>query len=65
MFDMLTRNELYELHSSLALTHTRINNRLTNPLSREWQIGSAACREISETMTAVFAEIQKRQAVDA
>ena len=64
MFDMLTRSDLFLLHTGLYQTHTRLYERsLTlDPLSHEWEIVNAAQREITETAAAVFEEIGRRDA---
>ena len=74
MFDMLTLDQLCKLHTSLATTHHSLNARLMTPwpdprprmpvLSDDWNIISAACREVSETMTAVYTEIGARERLD-
>jgi hypothetical protein len=73
MFDMLTLDQLCKLHHSLAETHHALHGRLVDQddpgrkplvpvLSDDWNIISAACQEVSETMTAVYAEIGAREA---
>jgi hypothetical protein len=63
MFDALTRDDLYELHTRLAATATRIHNRvMASPVfSDEWQIASAAHDEVTETMSAVTGELTRRR----
>jgi hypothetical protein len=69
MFGHLTRDELYVLHTSLYHAHDRLHRKLIgpdyqpviNPLSDEWAIISAAQDEISETASAVYAEIDRRK----
>lgn len=77
MFGMLTGDELYNLHTTLFDAHQKLHHRcvsdqppfgpLIDPLSDDWNIISAACSEISETMYAVHAEITRRdrEAVNA
>jgi hypothetical protein len=70
MFDALTRDQLYDLHTSLFNTHTALHAKLVgpaperlpliDPLSGDWNVISAACEEVSETMTATLAEITRR-----
>lgn len=77
MFDMLTTDQLFNLHTGLFRTHQKLHHRLVSdqypypnligPLSEDWNIISAACAEVSETMHAVHAEITRRdqEAVNA
>jgi hypothetical protein len=75
MFDTLTLVELYDLHTSLWKTHTALHAKLIgpdyqpviDPLSDDWNLISAACQQITETMTATHAEITRRaqEAVNA
>src|SRR5271155_810586 len=63
MFDTLTRDDLYLLHTRLAITATAIHNRgMTSPVfSAGWEIGSAAHDEVVDTMFAVSAELTRRR----
>jgi len=62
MFDTLTRDALYELHTRLAITATAIHNRVMtfSVFSADWAIGSAAHDEVVDTMFAVSAELTRR-----
>ena len=68
MFDMLTRDELYRLHTSLFNGLTRIHQRMRAPdgtalipvLGDDWLILRAAHDEMRETNRAVFEEIGRR-----
>jgi hypothetical protein len=62
MFDAFTRDDLYELHTRLAATATRIHSRVmaSRVFSDEWQIASAAHNEVTETMSAVTGELTRR-----
>jgi len=71
MFDMLTLDQLYVLHTSLHDTHTRIHERMmtgTRPLmpvdGDDWMILRATCEQVAETMFAVSAEIDRREELD-
>ena len=71
MFDALTRDQLYDLHTSLFRTHKAIHSRmvgpspelkpLISPLSDDWAMRAAACVQITETMQAVNDEIGRRE----
>lgn len=69
MFDTLTLDQLYAMHNGLYLHHRTVHARMVgpdmqpviSPLSDDWNILSAKCAEIRETMTAVNAEIQHRE----
>lgn len=69
MFDMLTRDDLYNLHTSLFGTHTKLHRRildanlnpLVSPLGEDWAVISAAMCEVAETMRATMAEIGRRE----
>ena len=64
MFDMLTRDQLYALHTSLAASATRIHQRIMGlpVFSDAWQIASAAHDEITETMSAISSDLTRRNA---
>lgn len=69
MFDMLTLDELYTLHSKLCHGHTAVHARIMDnctPLipvtSDEWGVLTAHAAEIFETVLAVGAEIRDREA---
>ena len=75
MFDMLTLDELYQLHTKLCHAHTAIHERLFGPgeigalprkplvpvFSDTWNILEAHEIELGETAKAVYAEIGRRQ----
>jgi hypothetical protein len=68
MFDLLTLDDLYELHSRLCAQSGQIHGRLmdgqavqVSPLSDEWALQQARIREIDETADAAYAEIQRRE----
>jgi hypothetical protein len=69
MFDHLTRDQLYALHTSLYRAHDRLYRKLIgpdyqpviDPLSDKWAIISAAQDEITETASAVYAELDRRK----
>ena len=68
MFDMLTHDQLFDLHDSLFAEATRTHQRmvaadgtaLISPFSDEWAVLSARHAEISETQQAVTAELHRR-----
>jgi hypothetical protein len=68
MFDMLTLDQLYALHTSLCATHFKLYRRLVgvngqpliDPTGPDWAIITAAQNELHETVTAVYAEITRR-----
>jgi hypothetical protein len=71
MFDTLTLEDLYELHSQTCTEARRIHSTLmdginTRPgvtvFSDGWQVKSAKCAELDETAAAVYAEISRREA---
>jgi hypothetical protein len=68
MFDMLTLDDLYELHSRLCAQAAEIHAKLMDgqvalisPLSDEWALQSARVREVTETADAAYAEIARRE----
>jgi hypothetical protein len=68
MFDMLTLDDLYELHARLCAQSHEIHKRmmdgqvpLISPLSDEWKLQSARHDEVAETADAAWAEIQRRE----
>lgn len=69
MYDMYTEDQLHQLHTSLYCVHQALMGKIVDPetsenlvpvLSDRWNVISAACREISEAMTEVRAEIARR-----
>jgi hypothetical protein len=70
VFDMLTRDELCTLHSSLYHGATRAHRRLidedgrliTQPCTPAWDLYSAVHAELAEAMEAVDAELDRRDA---
>jgi NAD-dependent dihydropyrimidine dehydrogenase PreA subunit len=68
VFDMLTLDDLYELHRGLCrqaadLHATLMSGQvaLISPLSDEWQLKSARLSEITETADAAYAEVVRRE----
>jgi hypothetical protein len=69
MFDHLTRDQLYALHTSLYRAHDLLYRKLIgpdhqpviDPLSDKWAAICAAQDEISETASAVYAELDRRR----
>jgi hypothetical protein len=68
VFDMLTLDDLYDLHSRLCEQAAEIHATLMDgqvalisPLSDEWRLRSARCREVTETADAAYAEILRRE----
>jgi hypothetical protein len=68
VFDMLTLDDLYELHTRLCAQEREIHAKLmdgqvalVSPLSDEWNLQSARCAEIKETADAAYAEIARRE----
>jgi hypothetical protein len=67
-FDLLTLGQLDALHESLFTSHEKLHVRLTDrpgagpviPYGPDWNIASAACSELTETMIAVGDEITRR-----
>ena len=67
-FDLLTLGQLDALHESLFTSHEKLHVRLTDrpgagPVitsGPDWNIASAACSELTETMIAVGDEITRR-----
>jgi hypothetical protein len=72
-FDLLTLGQLDALHESLFTSHEKLHVRLTDrpgtgpviPYGPDWNIASAACSELTETMIWVGAEITRRVMADA
>jgi len=70
MFDMLTRDELFELHRSLSSASHAIHARMmidsVTPripvLGEEWAILAAHCAELNEMAEEAHAEYQAREA---
>ena len=70
MFDMLTRDELCTLHTTLYHGGLRAHRHLMDederplisPLSPDWDLYSAVHRELAEAMEAVDAELDRRDA---
>ena len=73
MFDMLTLDQLYTLHTSLFDAHQKLHVLLVDrpgtgpviPYGPDWNIANAACSELTETMIWVGAEITRRVMADA
>jgi hypothetical protein len=68
VFDLLTLDDLYELHSRLCAQEREIHatlmdgmTPLISPLSDEWKIQAARCEDITQTADAAWAEIQRRE----
>jgi hypothetical protein len=68
VFDLLTLDDLYELHARLCAQSGQIHGRLmdgqvakVSPLSDEWALQQARIREVDETADAAYAEIQRRE----
>ena len=70
MFDMLTLDELYELHHQLSNGHRATFSRmmgglplrpLISPTSEEWAVLQASNSEVFETVIAVGEEITRRE----
>jgi hypothetical protein len=69
MFDMLTLEDLYKLHHQLGASGHKIHctmmdglTPLIPTLSDDWNVRAAAISELSETMYAVSAVIDVREA---
>jgi hypothetical protein len=71
MFDTLTLDDLYELHTQTCtearLVHETLMDGInTRPgvtvFSDDWNIKSAKCAELDETAAAVYTEIARREA---
>jgi len=64
MFDTLTLDQLYDLHTKLAAEHTARHHQLMSmpdALADAWQVLAVKQDETSETMDAVYAEIARRE----
>jgi hypothetical protein len=70
MFDMLTADDLYRLHSSLCATIIRLSDRMIpadpaaprlSVYSAEWAVLRGASDELNETAAAVYTEIARRE----
>lgn len=64
MFDMLTRDELCTLHTTLYRAGTAVHQRVMAlpSLGPEWDMLTAHHAELAETMAAVDAELNRREA---
>jgi hypothetical protein len=70
MFDMLTRDELCTLHTTLYQGATRAHHQLIDPdgrliitpLTGDWDLYAAVHAELAEAMEAVDAELVRRDA---
>jgi len=71
VFDMLTRDELCTLHTTLYHGATRAHRQLiaeddgrnlVSPSSTDWALYSAVHAELAEAMEAVDAELDRRDA---
>jgi hypothetical protein len=68
VFDMLTRDELCTLHTTLYHGASHVHDQLLDPdgrplihpLSVDWDLRTAICDELAEAMFAVDAEINRR-----
>lgn len=63
MFDLLTLNDLYDLHHQLNEEGERLHQKfmaLPSVISDEGNLFMAKTAEISEAMDAVYAEIDRR-----
>jgi hypothetical protein len=68
VFDMLTRDELCTLHTTLYRGCTRAHRQLidadgimiTNPLTDRWNLYAAVHAELAEAMEAVDRELNRR-----
>jgi predicted regulator of Ras-like GTPase activity (Roadblock/LC7/MglB family) len=73
VFDMLTRDELCTLHTTLYHGATHAHRRLigedgrlvTQPCTTDWDLYSAVHAELAEAMEAVDAELDREQAQEA
>jgi hypothetical protein len=70
MFDMLTRDELCTLHTTLYQGATRAHRQLIaedgtliiTPMTGDWDLYAAVHAELAEAMEAVDAELVRRDA---
>lgn len=72
MFDMLTLDQLYTLHTSISHHARQAHERIMDGpeprvpvFSDEWALHSAHADELRETAAAVYAEITRRVMADA
>ena len=71
MYDTLTLPELYVIHNNLFNEHSALNSRLigpdykplVDPLSDEWAVIDAQCREVAAKMAQVHAVICVHEAL--
>ncbi len=63
MFDIFTTAELYRLHNTLFDDHTRTYQATAALpiLHPDYRIARAAMDEISETLSAIYTEITRRE----
>lgn len=64
MFDALTVKQLCELHNQIFEEHTRRYDRCLelHVLHADYPARKAAMDELGETMSAIYAEIKRREA---
>ena len=64
MFDLLTTDQMYDLHTSLSQSASKIHNRMLSysVFSDDWRIAAAAHDELTDTMFAITREIGEREA---
>lgn len=70
MFDMLTADQLFRLHTSLYQQGKRVHERMITPdghprisvFSEAWAVLAACHAELTETQQAVGAELRRRRA---
>ena len=72
MFDMLTLDQLYTLHTSICRDAFQAHERIMDGsgprvpvFSDEWALHSAHAEELRETAAAIYAEITRRVMADA
>ena len=72
MFDLLTLDQLYTLHTSISHHARQAHERIMDGLkprvpvfSDEWALHSAHAEELRETASAIYAEITRRVMADA
>jgi hypothetical protein len=72
VFDLLTLDQLYTLHTSISHHARQAHERIMDGLkprvpvfSDEWALHSAHAEELRETASAIYAEITRRVMADA